>query len=163
MKVINVIRRTSEACPISEFTIKRYRKERKERSEASSVNPDQEIGLKCGIPKLIVDEFTLACIRRIVHSFYKSREHPTVEKVLARCRKEIQDLPKLGRTSPWRLLKQFGFKYQGTRGDRPIMKHCGKGASLPTRNTTAFGVRSSASIFGRNLGKRPTHCSFEMV
>ena len=91
--------RVKGACLVSESNTKRYQKKRKERNEASSVDQHQEMGPNCGRPNLIADDFTSACIRRIVNSFYKSWEHPTVDKVLARRGKDILELPKVGHTS----------------------------------------------------------------
>ena len=80
------------------------------------MDPDQEIGPKGEKGKPIMDEFTSAFICRIIHLFCTSREHLTVDKVLAQCREEIQDLPKLGRTSLWWLPKLMDFLYQKTKG-----------------------------------------------
>ena len=61
-------------------------------------------------PMIVVDEFTVGAIRRIVHSFYCTGKHPTQSKVFARCQQEIVDLPKLGRTTFLKLLKSIGFR-----------------------------------------------------
>ena len=37
------------------------------------------------------DWFTASAIRRVVHSFYRVREHPTLDKVLAHCEEDVVD------------------------------------------------------------------------
>ena len=77
--------------------------------------------LSRGRPKIIIDEFTASAIRRVVLSFYRIREHPTLDKVLARCEEDVVDLPKLSRSSFWRLLQSMGLSYRRTKGNRQIM------------------------------------------
>ena len=107
INVNNVVRRTAEACSGSESTVYRCGQahvEEKSESEAPNAQPIH------GRPVIVVDEFTVGAIRRIVHSFYCTGKHPTQSKVFARCQQEIVDLPKLGRTTFLKLLKSIGFR-----------------------------------------------------
>ena len=69
----------------------------------------------------MVDEFLRSLIRSKVHSFYSKKEHPTVDKVFALCKEEIQDFPDMGRTTFWKILRSIGFRYVKTEGNTKLM------------------------------------------
>ena len=47
------------------------------------------VNAQLGRHRITADEFTRSAIRRIVHSFYRTKEHPNVDKGFARCKEEI--------------------------------------------------------------------------
>ncbi len=94
INVTKVIGRTAEACGVSESTVVRCRREQRKSTEEEEKGTEEEVRTRHGRPKISIDEFTAGCIRRVVHSFYRTREHPTLDKVLARCQEEIRDFPK---------------------------------------------------------------------
>ena len=120
INVNNVARSTAEACRVSESTAKCCQHEAEKESQENNAIDSKEVQ-SGGRPKIIIDEFTASAIRRVVHSFYRIREHPTLDKVLDRCEENGVDLPKLSRTSFWRLMKSMGFSYRRTEGNRQIM------------------------------------------
>ena len=118
MNIISIVRRTAKAC-VSGSTVKRCRRELIE-DEKETV--DGRTGQ--GKPKNTVDDFTTGCICRIVHSFYRNGDHPTLDKLLARCQEEIAGLPMISCTSFWRLIKTMGFSY---KNERYLTDHDGEG------------------------------------
>ena len=91
INVNNVVHRTAEACSVSESTVHRCRQAHVEAKSQSKVPNAQPIH---GWPVIVVDEFSVGAIRRIVHSFHCTGEHPILSKVFAQCQQEIMDLPK---------------------------------------------------------------------
>ena len=125
IKVHDVVARTAEACSVSESTVVRCMRHSESSGSHYRFSPrggkPASVQTKTGRPKITVDEFTTGAIRRIVHSFFRNGEHPTVDKVFVRSKEDIADLPKMGRTSFWKLLKDIGFRYKKTKGNREIM------------------------------------------
>ena len=76
--------------------MKRFR--RSSRSAFASV-ADADVEETRGRRRIVVDEFTRSVIRRQVHSFFAHCKHSTVEKVFARCKEEIPDLPDMRKTT----------------------------------------------------------------
>ena len=56
------------------------------------------------------DAFDREVIRRIVHSFYASKEYPTIEAVLAKLKEQCGFAG--GRYCMWRVLREMGFTYK---------------------------------------------------
>ena len=123
INVKDVVSRTAEACAVSEATVVRCRRHSESSGRHYRFSPREEPSerTKTGRPRIDVDEFTTGVIRRIVHSFYQNGEHPTLNKVFVRSREVIADLPKMGRTTFWKLMKSMGFQYKKTKGNREIM------------------------------------------
>ena len=55
------------------------------------------------------DAFDREVIRRVVHSFYTSKEYPTIEAVLAKSKEQCSFAG--GRYCMWRVLQEMGFTY----------------------------------------------------
>eukprot|EP00117_Sycon_ciliatum_P012087 scpid75083/ scgid3082/ len=53
--------------------------------------------------------------------FYSKRDHPTVDKVVALCKEEADNFPKMSWTTFWRGLKSIGFHYVQTKGNTQLM------------------------------------------
>ncbi|KAL4091106.1 hypothetical protein QTP88_025846 [Uroleucon formosanum] len=60
--------------------------------------------------RIIFDEFQKNLVRRYVHSFWLKREIPTLDKIYQVVSKD-ESLPKISRSSLFRVLKDMGFKY----------------------------------------------------
>ena len=64
---------------------------------------------KAGRLKVSIDECTASAVRLVIQSFFRVGDHPTLNKVLAKCQEEIVDFRDIGRTSLWKLMKSIGF------------------------------------------------------
>lgn len=89
---------------VSRATIYRILKEYQDNECCSSVKP------RTGRPTVGLDEDMKYAIRRKVHAFYIKNEVPTLNKVLEEIRKD-EDLPKFGRTTLWKVLRQLNFRF----------------------------------------------------
>ena len=116
-------RRTARACGVSEATVTRCTRLSKGGNyyEAGEVDSEDESEETRGRKEIVVDEFNRSVVRSKVHGFFAKKECPTVEKVYQVCVDEIEDFPKMGKTSFWKLLKTIGFKYLKTKGNTKIM------------------------------------------
>ena len=118
LHVRNVVRRTALACSVSESTVIRCRRRSSGGKYYCATEEEDVEQAKMGRPAIVLDEFTMACVRRVVHAFYRRNEQPTLEKVLTCCEEEIEGLPSLSLTAFWRIMKAIGFRYRRTKGIR---------------------------------------------
>jgi len=107
-------KRTAKATGVSVRTLQRLANRSQEAGTAAL--PDTR-----GRRKVVVSDFIRSVVRRKVHSFYKKKEHPTLDKVFALCKEEIEDFPAMGRTTFWKLLRSLGFRYIKTQGNTKEM------------------------------------------
>ena len=66
--------------------------------------------------KLELDEFDKSIIRRIVHGFFRRKEPPTVEKILAATKEELKERFPYGKSKLKDLLRELNFKYGPKQG-----------------------------------------------
>ena len=57
----------------------------------------------------------------VIYGFYAAKEHPTLDKVPARCIESIDDFPDMSKTSSWKMLRSMGFQCGKTRGITHMM------------------------------------------
>ena len=80
--ITNVVKRTAEACGVSERTVKRCR--RLSREGVYREGDDEEAGpAELGRPRIMINEFMKTAIRNVVHSFYRERVYPNVNDDVA--------------------------------------------------------------------------------
>lgn len=102
--VRDVVTRCSNMTGVSERSIYRFLSERK---QGNVSEPKKHVGKK----SIMVDNFNRDIIRRQVHSLYLNKEIPTLDKVMTVIA-EVDTIPKFGRNTLWKLLKEIGFKYE---------------------------------------------------
>ena len=71
----DIVCRTTEACSVSKSTVNRCRRAHVQEKSESEVPNAQPIHWR---PVIVVYEFTVVAIRRIVHSFYCTEKHRTL-------------------------------------------------------------------------------------
>lgn len=70
--------------------------------------------------KIHIDDFDRRAIIRKVHQFYQRREFPTLDKLLAVIRKDLNFTG--GRTTLWKFLKKMGFKFKKRDGRKFLVQ-----------------------------------------
>ena len=83
---------------------------------------DVEEGMYAG-GRMSTEEFTASAVHLVVQSFFCVGDHPTLNRVLAKCQEENIDFPDIGSTSLWfrKLMKSIGFRSCKTRGNWKTM------------------------------------------
>lgn len=116
--VSNVVKRTAEACDVSERTVKRCRRRSREGIYRDGGASDAEVERPAqGRPKIEVDDFLKTQIRQVVHSYYRDKVYPSVHMVYVRCRASIADFPDMSETTLWRVMKTMKFRYRKRKGE----------------------------------------------
>lgn len=69
------------------------------------------------------DDFTLSCIRRKFHAFFRRNEIPTLDKLLRQLNDNAEIFPQnISRTTLYRLLKDMGFSYERRRRQAALIE-----------------------------------------
>lgn len=113
--VSEIAKKTAQLTGVSKSTVFRMKKEKKVCSPCDPPTPGKKrpgaVGKRMRLSKY--DDFTLSCIRRKIHNFFRRNEIPTLNKVLS----EVNDDPEIfdkniSRTTLYRILKDIGFSFQ---------------------------------------------------
>ena len=68
--------------------------------------------------QVLLDDFNVEAIRRIVHEFYTKKEYPTLDNLLSVVKS--RDVFTGGRTTLWQVLREMGFRYRKHENKRYI-------------------------------------------
>ncbi|GFY38867.1 DDE_3 domain-containing protein [Trichonephila inaurata madagascariensis] len=111
--ISEIVRKVSELTGVSKRTVFRLKMEKKTLSTLSS--PDKKRPGAVGLRKRLVkyDDFTLSCIRRKIHGFFRKNEIPTLSEVLKEVNDDAEIFSKnISRSTLYRLLKDMGFTFE---------------------------------------------------
>lgn len=100
-----VVKNVSEACGVSESTVRRIKKEVKFSEDST---PKQPISSP-GRPPVIVSEFFQSVVRQTVHGFYLEKKYPTVAEVLVKLKADFEDFPEMCESTLRKILRQLNF------------------------------------------------------
>lgn len=70
--------------------------------------------------RIVIDDFDRLVIIRKIHNFYRRKEFPTLDKLLAVLREDINF--RGGRSTLWRFLKSLGFKFKKHDGRKFLIE-----------------------------------------
>ena len=69
------------------------------------------------------DEFTLSCVRRKIHDFFRQNEIPTLDKVLKVVNDDKDTFSKnISRTNLYRILKDMGFSFEKRKKQATLLE-----------------------------------------
>lgn len=108
--------KTAEATGYSERTVRRVVGEKSTLSGAAFSSPPKRY--KVDRRRIVVDDFDVEAVRRIVHDFYREKKYPTLDLILAAVREKGVFTGE--RVTLWRLIRKMGFKYKKVNDKRYI-------------------------------------------
>lgn len=98
---------------VSKRTVFRLKKEKKASSPLSTPGKKRPGAVNKRRRLVKYDDFTLSCIRRKIHGFFRRNEMPTLDKVLKILNDDKDIFSKnISRTTLYRILKDLGFSYE---------------------------------------------------
>ena len=112
--------RAAEALGVSRRTVFAVKNELSGGPGAAGVREGEGVRHLTGRRKIDFDDFMRGCIRREIHSFFATKEFPTLSTILQACKDHIPDFPAVSRSTLWRLLCEMGFKYKKRSGKRCV-------------------------------------------
>ncbi|GFW33562.1 DDE_3 domain-containing protein [Trichonephila clavipes] len=117
------VRKVSELTGVSKRTVFRLKKEKKTSSALSSPAKKRP-GAVAQRGRLVkYDDFTLSCIRRKIHGFFRKNEIPTLPKVLKEIKDDAEIFSKnISRSTLYRLQKDMGFTFEKRKREAVLLE-----------------------------------------
>ena len=111
--ITDITEKTAELTGSSPATIFRLKREKKRSGILDTPGKKRPGAVGKRTRMLKYDNFTLSCIRRKVHSFFRRNEIPTLDKILKVVNDDKEIFSKnISRTTLYRILKDLGFSFE---------------------------------------------------
>ena len=108
--------KTAEATGYSERTVRRIVAKKSEMSGAAFTSPAKRY--KVERKRIMLDDFDVEELRRLVHDFYREKKFPTLDSVLVAAKEK--GIYEGERVTLWKLLHKMGFKHKKVNDKRYI-------------------------------------------
>ena len=108
--------KTAEVASYSEHTVRRIVAKKSEMSGAAFTSPAKRY--KVERKRIMLDDFDVEALRRLVHDFYREKKFPTLDSVLVAAKEK--GIYEGERVTLWKLLHKMGFKHKKVNDKRYI-------------------------------------------